>query len=143
MTLNDTALTDAERALYGARADILIPDAEGMPSASQVGTHTTWIDAALAARPDLAEDFKASLTVGSQDDPSGAIAELHRVAPTQFDAFSLLTSGAYLMCPEVKALIGYPGQEARLVVGDDIPEYIGMLEKVVERGPVYRPTVTS
>lgn len=143
MSENATPLTDAERALYGARADVLIPGAEGMPSATEIGTHTHWIDDALAARPDLLSDFKASLALGNADDPAGAITEIHATQPGLFDAFSVLTSGAYLMCPEVKAMIDYPGQEPRPVIGDDVPEYIDMLEKVVERGPIYRPTVTA
>jgi len=143
MSENATVLTEAERALYGTRADVLIPGAEGMPSATQIGTHTYWIDLALAARPDLLADFKASLALGSADDPAAAINEIHSTQPAVFDAFSVLTSGAYLMCPEVKALIGYPGQEPRPVIGDDVPEYFGMLERVVERGPIYRPTVTA
>jgi hypothetical protein len=143
MSSNDSSLSDAERTVYGARADVLIPGAEGMPSATQVGTHTSWIDEALVARPDLVVDFKASLHIGPADDPAAAIAELHRTQPLLFDAFSILTSGAYLMCPDVKQIIGYPGQEERPVTGDDVPDYIDMLENVAARGPVYRPTVLS
>jgi hypothetical protein len=143
MSSTDASLSEAERALYGSRADVLIPGAEGMPSATQVGTHTSLIDDALAARPDLVADFKASLILGSVDDPAAAIAELHAKQPVLFDAFSVLTSGAYLMSPDVKQIIGYPGQEERPVTGDDVSDYIGLLENVAARGPVYRPTVVS
>lgn len=132
-------LDDAERTLYGLRADILIPDSEGMPSASQADVHTVWIDAALAARPDLVADFKRSLTVGG-DDPQEAIEALHEHGRL-FDAFSVLSAGAYFMNPGIRERIGYPGQEDRPVVGDDVPTYIDMLERVVDRGPIFRPTI--
>jgi hypothetical protein len=141
--MSTSHLTDEEREIFGARADILIPESEGMPSATRVRTHHEWIDVALTARPDLLDQFKASLAIGPKDDPVAGVDQVHKSSPEAFDAFSVLTSGAYLMIPEVKALIGYPGQEPRPVEGDDVPEYIDMLEKVVERGPVYRPTVGS
>jgi hypothetical protein len=142
MTDTDSSiLTDQERAVYGPRADILIPDAEGMPSASQVGVHTQWIDVALAARRDLVNDFHASLAVGTLEDPQGAVEALHQQSAL-FDAFSVLTAGAYLMIPEIKQRIGYPGQESRPISGDDVPEYIDMLEAVVMRGNIFRPTIT-
>ncbi|WP_032402312.1 hypothetical protein [Rhodococcoides fascians] len=139
--IDESILTSEERAIYGPRADQLIPEAEGMPSATGVGVDTRWIDAALHARPDLVNDFRASLAVGSPDDPVAAIATLHKESSTLFDSFSVLTAGAYLMNPEVKRLIGYPGQEDRPITGDDLPEYLDMLEQVVLRGPVYRPTL--
>jgi hypothetical protein len=142
-TKNVPLLTARDRALFGRLADVLIPDAEGMPSATQVGVHTTWIDEALAARPDLVAPFRRALASDPGHDPAAAISQMHSDDAAVFDAFSVLVSGAYLMCPEVKALIGYPGQEERPVTGDDVPEYIGMLESVVARGPVFRPTITK
>ena len=68
---------------------------------------------------------------------------MHRDAAELFDAFSVLTAGAYLMNPEVKKLIGYPGQEERPITAEDLPDYLEMLEQVVLRGPVYRPTLTD
>lgn len=133
-------LSDEERQILGARADILIPASEGMPAATSVETQFTWIDHALQARPDLLEPLRTSLRFGSPDDPASAITGLHRDRPELFDAFSVLVAGAYLMVPEVKRRIGYPGQEDRPISGDDTPLYVDMLEAVVERGPVYRPT---
>jgi hypothetical protein len=42
-----------ERTLLAALADVLIPAGNGMPSASQAGVADLWLDAVLAARPDL------------------------------------------------------------------------------------------
>jgi len=142
-TIDESILTAEERAIYGPRADVLIPEAEDMPSASGAGVHTHWIDEALAARPDLINSFRQALAVGDPDNPAAAVEAMHGEAAELFDAFSVLTAGAYLMNPEVKTLIGYPGQEERAIVGDDVPTYIDLLEHVVDRGPVYRPTITT
>ena len=57
-----------------------------------------------------------------------------------FDCLGVLTSGAYFLNPEVKKLIGYPGQVPS-PASDDLDSYSGMLAKVLERGPVFRPTL--
>ena len=46
-------LSGEDRAAYARLADVLIPAAEGMPSASEVDVHTRWVDQALRLRPDL------------------------------------------------------------------------------------------
>ena len=142
MTASTTVtLSDDERAVCGSRADVLIPHAAGMPSASEMDVHTIWIDQALHARPDLADRFHASLAEGAGQPAEAAVESIHRHRPELFDAFSLLVAGAYLMNPVVRQLIGYPGQEDRPVTGDEVDTYIQLLEPVAERGPVYRPTV--
>ncbi|MBB5152882.1 hypothetical protein [Saccharopolyspora phatthalungensis] len=134
-------LTDHERDICGARADVLIPNAAGMPAATQMDVHSIWIEHALGARPDLADRFRASLAEAVDEPPAEAIETLHKNSPELFDAFSVLVAGAYLMSPEVRALIGYPGQENRPVANDEVKTYIHLLERVVQRGPIYRPTV--
>jgi hypothetical protein len=140
-TIDESILTAQEREIYAPRADVLIPDAEGMPAASAAAVHTHWIDEALAARPDLVNDFREALAIGGGD-PAAAVEQLHKTEPELFDAFSVLTAGAYLMNPDVKTLIGYPGQEERPITSDDVGDYFDLLERVVERGPVHRPTLT-
>ncbi len=47
------------------------------------------------------------------------------------------------MMPQVRALIGYPGQQSRPVADPDTtPEYVsnGMVRQVVNRGPIFWPT---
>ena len=38
--------------------------------------------------------------------------------------------------------LGYPGQVGEVVRVDDYPDFVheGQLERVLERGPIYRPT---
>ena len=72
--------------------------------------------------------------------PRDAIQSLNADDSEAFDCLGVLTSGAYFLNPEVKKLIGYPGQVPS-PANDDIDSYSEMLAQVVERGPVFRPTV--
>jgi hypothetical protein len=131
------ALSDAERLLYGQLADVLIPEAEGMPSATRAQVHTRWVDDALRARPDLLAGLRQSLGLASGHPAEEAVELINRDHSTVFDALGTVTAGAYFLNPEVKQLIGYPGQLPQPVV-DDVESYLDLLGNVVERGPIYR-----
>lgn len=133
-------LTDEQRQIYSRMADLLIPDAEGQLSASQAEVPTVWIDKALGYRPDLVPAFNEAISVGSQHDAAEAIQLLNVENQVAFDALGVLTSGAYFLNPQVQQLIGYPGQ-VPTPAHDDTGNYIDMLAEVVERGPIYRPTI--
>ncbi|CAB4916319.1 unannotated protein [freshwater metagenome] len=128
------------REIYTKMADELIPNAEGMPSASEAKVPTEWIDRALEYRPDLQAGFIRALEFGKSKSPRDAIQSLNADDSEAFDCLGVLTSGAYFLNPEVKKLIGYPGQVPS-PANDDIDSYSEMLAQVVERGPVFRPTV--
>ncbi|KQX74195.1 hypothetical protein [Aeromicrobium sp. Root472D3] len=133
-------LSGNQRETYGQIADVLICEADGMPSATQVEVHTRWIDEALRLRPDLREGLDAALElVRTAPDVRQVLGRLAVDHPDVFTALGTLTAGAYYMDDRVRELMGYPGQEERRLV-DDTSEYLDMLERVVERGPVYRPT---
>ena len=69
-----------ERALLAELADVLIPAAGGMPSASQADVAGKWLDAVLAARPDLAgrlSDVLATARDSDHQDPQDVVADLH------------------------------------------------------------------
>ncbi len=75
------------------------------------------------------------------EEPSAAVVRLERTDPPRLAALLAAVAGAYYMAPEVRQLIGYPGQEARTVdVMADLAVYVeeGLLDPVVERGPFYR-----
>jgi hypothetical protein len=133
-------LSGNEREVYGAMADVLICEADGMPSATQVDVHTRWIDEALRLRPDLRDGLDAAIEfVRAASDVRQA---LGAIAIEQFEVFTALgtlTAGSYYMDDRVRQLMGYPGQEERRLV-DDAEEYLDMLERVVDRGPVFRAT---
>lgn len=132
-------LTEEQRVQYGRLADELIPEAAGMPSATQVGVHTTYIDDALRLRPDLLPALlQAVAALDAVGTPREALIALGTAHEEAFNAVGVLTAGSYYMDDRVRELIRYPGQEARSLV-DDTDTYLEMLANVVERGPIYRP----
>jgi hypothetical protein len=133
-------LNDQQRQTFSSLADILIPSAEGMPSASEAEVPTRFIDEALGYRPDLEIPFLRALELSAELPPDEAVQMLNTEHTTAFDALGVLTSGAYFLNPTVKDLIGYPGQ-VPTPAREDIDSYAEMLAAVVERGPIYRPTV--
>jgi hypothetical protein len=130
----------SERTLLAALADLLIPAGNGMPSASQAGVADAWLDAVLAARPDLALSLKPLLAKARDRSAAAVVADLRASNPAAFDVLAQTTAGAYFMNPEVQQLIGYSGQGPRPI--DPHPDYQndGLLESVTRRGPIYRPT---
>jgi hypothetical protein len=129
------------RTRYAEMADILIPAANGMPSASRAEVHVRWIDDALRARPDLAAAFLEALGAEGVD-AEERVAAMMRENLACFDALGTLTAAAYFLNPQVRERLGYPGQQARLV-DDDLTSYAHMLERVAERGPLFRPSPGS
>ena len=133
------SLSEQRRAQLGAIADELIPAGSGMPSASEAGVGGQYLDEVLAARPDLAEPLEAALaSVEGADDPIGAL----RGDAGAWGVITAVVPAAYFLNPDMRAAIGYPGLEARPIDPDAAPDYLddGLLDSVVSRGSVYRPT---
>lgn len=140
MTTQETRQTlgPEERETLAALADVLIPSYRHAPSASQAGVAEEWVDRVHDSRPDLIDELAPLLKAVRGEDPAAAIERLRSRPGAEFDTLSEVVAGAYFMNPEVKKLIGYPGQQ-------DIPinAAVDALEEltapVVERGPIYRP----
>ena len=132
-------LSDEERHRYASLADALIPEDAVMPSATQADVVTQWIDVALAYRPDLLAALREALEHVGDDDALTVLGQLGRDRPEVHEALGILTAGAYFLNPLVRALAGYPGQVTRAFV-DEVPTYLDVLGRVVERGSIYRPT---
>jgi hypothetical protein len=130
-------LTGHDRRVYAKLADQLIPEDPDLPSASQAEVPTVWIDEALRVRPDLLPGLRVAIDLGAKDDAASALKHLHAEQPDAFDALGTATAGAYFLNPEVRRLIGYPGQVST-PIRDDVDSYFDMLVNVVERGQVYR-----
>ena len=113
-----------------------------MPKASQVGVGGEILDRVLALRPDLREGFLRGLRAAAGKLPAEAAEALNRDDPAALGAIGLAASAAYYMSPQVRTLIGYPGQENRPGDPDETPEYVanGMLQQVIDRGPIFKPT---
>lgn len=120
-------------------ADELIPAADGMPAASDVGVADAQLDRVLAARPDLVAPLRAAFAR-----PAGAAVEwLERLAvenPTGYEAVVLAVVGGYYTDRDVRGRLGYRGQEPNPVQPEIIPNYVeeGLLDAVLERGQRYR-----
>jgi hypothetical protein len=119
-------------------ADELIPAGSGMPSASEAGVADRYLDELLEARPDLAAPLETALEQVSGLAPGAAIARLRDTHPEGWGVLTAIVPGAYFLNPEIRAAIGYPGLEAR-PIGEDA-DYADLLDSVVARGPVFRPT---
>jgi hypothetical protein len=136
-------VTPEQRSTFAGIADYLIPNAEGMPSASEVDVHGAILDRVLTLRTDLQEPFLRGLNSCAGASPAEAANALNRSDPAAMSAVGLVASAAYYMMPKVRSLIGYPGQESRPESDPDAPPpYVtnGMLQKVIDRGPIFKPT---
>jgi hypothetical protein len=134
---------DADRrAVLAALADILIPSGDGMPSASEAGVAGTLLDQVLKVRPDLGPPLAALLDRARGVEPADAVAQLRSADPTRFGLLADVVAGGYFLNADVLRAIGYPGQQQVPIVPEDPPDYEqdGLIESVIARGAIYRPT---
>jgi hypothetical protein len=137
------SLDPADRSVLAGLADVLIPAGRGLPPASEAGVAAEGLDQVLAARPDLEAELERVLRAARGRDPAAAVAELRAKDPAGFAVLAELIPGAYFMNPRVLAAIGYGGQVAHPI--DPRPDWLdeGLLQSVIDRGPIYRPTPRS
>jgi hypothetical protein len=133
--------TDAQRATFDALADVLVPATESMPSASEVDVSGAGLDRVLRARPDLEAPLAEVLANGPGTDPAARLRDVQRDDPEGFEALALAATGGHYTDARVRDLIGYPGQtyDAARVATPDVDISDPMLQRVVARGPIYRP----
>jgi hypothetical protein len=138
------ALTDTELKGLLRIGDILIPRRGDSPAISEAPGYERWLQLALASRAEsfdvIAREGERCVEVAVEALPG----ELRRMAVDNPDCFRRISSvlaGAYLMIPEVRQAIGYPGQARRPAPFDQAANEImhGLLDPVVERGPVFTP----
>lgn len=134
-------LTSEEREVLRDVADALIAPWDGQ-SASQAPGFDAWLDRAVAARAEQFETLTAALSrfagLGGDELRDG----LRAWSESDVAGFHLLSSvvaGAYLMVPEVKQRLGYPGQGGALPRLEEAAEQLedGILDAVIERGPIF------
>lgn len=138
-------LDTESRATLAALADVLVPEAEGMPAASRAEVHGKWVDRVLRVRPDLTPDLVRVLDAARGRDPVAEIARIQQEDAAGFGALALAVTGAYYLNPRIRKLIGYPGQKPNPPYPDEADYYLrdGLLDPVIARGPIYRPTPTG
>jgi hypothetical protein len=128
------------RAWLASIADLLIPSDGRMPAASQAGVAERQLDLVLRARPDLRPHLLRAWVTTGDDGPQEALDALRQLDDQGYDAVRIVVAGGYYTNLEVRELLGYTGQQPKVVRVDRIPEYVeeGLLERVMERGPIYR-----
>jgi hypothetical protein len=125
-------VTADERARLKALAGALIPAADGMPSAAEVGVEARSLDRVLGSRPDLTEELKAALAQPF-DDPTARLAQLAAEAPMAHAALLTVVVSGYYLDPGVRERLGYHGQTGRAQKPDNYPAYIaeGLLDHLM------------
>ncbi len=131
-------LDDDARQTLTALADLLIPGNERMPSASQAGVGEKWIDRAAIARSDWAGDLVTLLENARGKEYRIILADLQALHPASFTMLTEMVAGAYFMNPEVRKLIGYPGQQAIPIAEQPEEGLEELIDPVIRRGPIYR-----
>lgn len=133
-------LEATERTTLAGLADLLIPAGAGFPSASEAGVAAEGLDRLLEFRPDLGPGLKRLLTAAAGRSPAEVLDSLRASDPMGFGVLAEIVPGAYFLNEQVRRQLGYAGQNARPI--DPHPDYLdeGLLQSVLDRGPIYRPT---
>lgn len=106
-----TDLTASQRDLLLRVADVLVPATAAMPSLRAADPDGGWLRRALLARQDVVVDLFAALDeLARHDDLHTALRDLHANSRGTFDVVANIVAGAYYLIPEVRTLLGYPGQ---------------------------------
>jgi hypothetical protein len=137
------ALEGDLRARFARIADGLIPGTEEMPAPGSLDIGGRQLDLVLASRPDLAGALRRALeAAGGAGDPIAWTESLALDDPAAHEALVTATVAGYYLHPAVQRRLGYAGQLGEVVRVDAYPDFIseGQLERVLERGPIYRPT---
>lgn len=135
-------LTAVQRERLAELADALIAGGVGLPSASDAEVHSVWIDRVFAVRPDMEVTVHAVLELTG--DASSVLGGLRFSDAERFSSFAFAVAGAWLINPRVRRELGYPGPVPmrQPALPDEADAYLedGILDVVVARGPIYRPT---
>ena len=138
-TADDSTVIDVGR--LEQLADIMLPAAHGMPSASEVRAVDSYLDEVLEWRDDLSQPLVEALA--ALDPATFTVERLSAFLSENEDAYTALTTvvaACYYLSPVVRDRIGYPGQVAKTYDPFAYTEWVaeGLLDPVVERGPIWR-----
>jgi len=132
--------TPEDRAAIGVLADVLIPEAEGMPAATAVGVTDALLDQVANLRADIVADLLRVARNKRGEDPSTFLARLKADDADGFSALALAVAGGYYLSPVVRERLGYSGPERRPVVPGDALDFEGLrlIDAVKARGAIWR-----
>jgi hypothetical protein len=126
-----------DRETLAGLADALIPEADGMPSASQAGATGQLLDEVLRVRGDLEEPLAEVTAAARGRDAAEEVERLKADEPPLFEALTTAIAGGYFLSAAVRERLGYPGQQAKRLEDDFDQE---LLQPVIDRGTIFRPT---
>jgi hypothetical protein len=131
---------NVQRVVLAGLADVLIPAGDSMPSASSAAVAEEGLNQVLDAVPSLAAGLAEVLARAKGREPAEFIAILNRTDPSAYGVLTEVVTAAYFMNPDVRKAVGYTGQGPTPL--DPRADYMedGLLESVIKRGPIYRPT---
>jgi hypothetical protein len=135
-------LTQSELGTLLRIADCLIPADGPNPKASDAVDYTSYLQLSLGARTDVFDAVISGMEKLA-DVPDGelwdALKQMSADDKFTFDPLSSILAGAYFMTPQIKELIGYPGQHRDPAPIDAAANELatGILDPVFERGHFY------
>jgi len=136
------ALTDSELATAGRLADVLCTaTSQPVPPPSECIEFADTLAVAIAARIDVFDEIVSALArAAAVAHPDQWLRELDQEEPLVFASLSTVLAGAYLMVPSIQSYVGYQGQGRHPAPPTQIGEELadGLLDPVIDRGPIYR-----
>ena len=138
--LKSANFDSAQRAVLAGLADVLIPAGDGMPSASAASVAEEGLDQVLTAVPSLVADVAEVLARAKGCEPVEFVARLAEADAAAYGVLTEVVAAAYFLNSDVRKAVGYTGQGPSPL--DPRADYMedGLLESVIKRGPIYRPT---
>lgn len=135
-------LTADQTQTLTAIADVLIGGTATDPKPSILEKYAKSLDIAVAARTRDIEKVKGLIAEFKSLDEvqiDQTLRTWDKERPEDFQIISSIVAGSYFMLPEIKELIGYPGQVRDIPKVDDAANDLadGILEPVLERGTIY------
>jgi hypothetical protein len=126
------------RDLFRRVADTLFPGSAKLPLASDVDTHGTLLDRAIAAHPAMGAAAESAVReLGNEQEMT--ISTLKDTAADGRDDLVTILTAAYYMSRTVRTALGYPGQGRNPLALADDDELVSddLLAPVTERGHIY------
>jgi hypothetical protein len=134
--------SDAQAAALRRLGDALAPASDAMPSFSEADRSGRSLTRAFETLPDHGPLALAAVDGLGDSEPRDYLERLSAEQPETFAALHLIVVGAYLINRRVWKRLGYPGRRPTPVLDDEADFYLegSGLERVIARGPIYRPT---
>ena len=143
-------LTPAELETVRAVADVIVPGQDPMPDLRTADPDGAWVDRVLEALPRLLPGLRRVLAgldgsrlASRQVDEELAVAvrAMHAERRPDFDVLASVICGAYYLTPQVRALIGYPGQVRNPARFDEAAAELEgeLLERLFAQPRIYLP----